>query len=73
MANTADPGKKIDKAESIVRVTGWRAREQVLQHAKFAVAETMPCPLAGYQSLDNSRTPVALALSIQKMSGVLAS
>jgi len=67
MADAANPGEQIDKAERIVRMTGRRARQQVLQHAIFTVAEAMACPLAGDQSLEDRRAPVAVALGIQKM------
>ncbi|MNS46040.1 hypothetical protein D3C72_785230 [compost metagenome] len=65
VADPTDTGEQVDKAESIIGMNGWRARQQILQVDEFPLAKTVPCPLAGDQSLQDRRTPVAFTLRIQ--------
>ena len=62
VSNAPDTGKQIDKAEGIVGMGGGRTRKQCLQITKLAVAQAMPCPLAGDKSLYDCRAPVALTV-----------
>ncbi|MNV32170.1 hypothetical protein D3C71_1234980 [compost metagenome] len=65
VTNATDTGKQVNKAKSVVRMGSRRAWKQVLQEGKFPFAKAVPCPLAGDQSLEDRRAPVAFPLGIQ--------
>ena len=65
MADAANTGEQIDKAERIVWMRGGRTRQQILQITKLAVAHALPGPVAYQQSFEYCRAPVTLAMGQQ--------
>ncbi|MOA26219.1 hypothetical protein D3C78_1469950 [compost metagenome] len=65
MTYATDARKQIDKAERIIRMNSRWAWKQILQESKLPLAQSMACPLARNQPLEDRRAPVALALCIQ--------